>query len=192
MSCAVYVDLSGLDKTCMIIRDITERKHNEVRVAHYRDHQEEQVKARTDELARTNDALSLASDAADASNRAKSSFLASMTWRNSVGAAALSGRQAATRGAEQAGARPAGLPRDACNGSSMSWRSAIGRACLCDGARSASRELAHQAPSIRPQVRARSRNNGEAPLRAPRTAHGRLRSPRPQPTRLAAPAGKGA
>jgi PAS domain S-box-containing protein len=62
-----------------IARDITERKQAGLRVAHYRDHLEEQVAARTAQLARANEALSAARDVADTANRAKSSFLANMS-----------------------------------------------------------------------------------------------------------------
>ena len=78
-SSALYVDSAGLRKTCAIVRDITERKQQEARVAHYRDHLEDQVAGRTQELARVNEALSVARDVADAANRAKSGFLATMS-----------------------------------------------------------------------------------------------------------------
>ena len=78
-SSAVYVDRAGLQKTCSIVREITERKQQEASVAHYRDHLEEQVAVRTEELAHVNEALSVARDAADAANLAKSGFLATMS-----------------------------------------------------------------------------------------------------------------
>ena len=59
--------------------NITNRKLAEERMAHYRDHLEDQVAARTDELARANLDLTIARDAADAANRAKSDFLAHMS-----------------------------------------------------------------------------------------------------------------
>ncbi|HEY4069296.1 MAG TPA: ATP-binding protein, partial [Burkholderiaceae bacterium] len=59
--------------------NITNRKLAEERMAHYRDHLEEQVALRTDELARANVALIGARDAADSANRAKSDFLAHMS-----------------------------------------------------------------------------------------------------------------
>ncbi|WP_300672695.1 transporter substrate-binding domain-containing protein [Desulfoluna sp.] len=54
------------------IRDITERKHNEEKLAGYREHLEDQVKKRTEELAQ-------AKDQAETANRTKSAFLASMS-----------------------------------------------------------------------------------------------------------------
>ncbi len=59
--------------------NITERKQHESKIAHYRDHLEEQVADRTEELARANQALTLARDAANSANQAKSSFLANMS-----------------------------------------------------------------------------------------------------------------
>jgi len=79
LTSVIYVDRRSMERTCVIIRDITERRHAEARVAHYRDHLEEQVAARTDELARANQALTEARDAADSANRAKTSFLANMS-----------------------------------------------------------------------------------------------------------------
>jgi PAS domain S-box-containing protein len=79
LTSAVFVDRSGRDKTCTIIRDITERKQAEARVAHYHEHLEEQVVNRTTELARANQALTVARDIADSANRAKTSFLANMS-----------------------------------------------------------------------------------------------------------------
>jgi len=54
------------------IRDITERKLNEEKLAGYREHLEDQVKKRTEELAQ-------AKDQAETANRTKSAFLASMS-----------------------------------------------------------------------------------------------------------------
>ncbi|MEQ1683195.1 MAG: response regulator [Burkholderiaceae bacterium] len=79
LTSAVFVDRSGLNKTCTIIRDITERKQAEARVSQYREHLEEQVTSRTTELARANQALTVARDAADFANLAKTSFLANMS-----------------------------------------------------------------------------------------------------------------
>ena len=79
LTSAVFVDRSGLKKTCTIIRDVTERKQAEARVAHYRDRLEDQVATRTAELARANQALTVARDSADSANRAKTSFLANMS-----------------------------------------------------------------------------------------------------------------
>ena len=74
------LSVDGKAETVLVImRDVTERKLAELRIAHYRDHLEEQVAARTDQLARANEALTIARDAADTANRAKSSFLANMS-----------------------------------------------------------------------------------------------------------------
>lgn len=69
----------AVDTVLAISRDVTARHEQETRVAHYRDELEAQVAARTDELARANAALTLARDAADAANHAKTRFLADMS-----------------------------------------------------------------------------------------------------------------
>lgn len=69
----------AVETALAIARDITERRAQEARVAHYRDELEAQVEARTGELARANAALTLARDAADAANHAKTRFLADMS-----------------------------------------------------------------------------------------------------------------
>ena len=69
----------AVETVLAIARDVTERREQEARIAHYRDELEAQVATRTDELARANAALTLARDAADAANHAKTRFLADMS-----------------------------------------------------------------------------------------------------------------
>jgi PAS domain S-box-containing protein len=70
----------GGDKRVVIAHEnITTRKLAESRLAHHRDHLEEQVMLRTKELARANTELAAARDTADRANRAKSDFLAHMS-----------------------------------------------------------------------------------------------------------------
>ena len=59
-------------KVLGVIQDITERKQSEEKLRHYKDHLEETVQERTEELR-------LARDAAEAANKAKSVFLANMS-----------------------------------------------------------------------------------------------------------------
>ncbi len=61
------------------IRDITERRRTEEELLRYRDHFEEMVRDRTDELVRSEQNLKLAKNQAEAANRAKTVFLSSMS-----------------------------------------------------------------------------------------------------------------
>ncbi|WP_374380063.1 alpha/beta fold hydrolase, partial [Pseudomonas fluvialis] len=69
---ASRVSADGQDYIYATVRDITERKLAEAELTRHRDHLEELVAARTADL-------SLAKEAAETANRAKSSFLANMS-----------------------------------------------------------------------------------------------------------------
>ncbi|MBT0664720.1 Cache 3/Cache 2 fusion domain-containing protein [Geobacter pelophilus] len=77
---ATYTNADGsLGGLVGVILDITERKHAEQELARYRDHLEDLVKERTAQLEVAIANLSLARNAAEAANKAKSMFLANMS-----------------------------------------------------------------------------------------------------------------
>jgi len=71
--CSIVLDAAGVPSQIVgITRDITERKRAESELARYRQHLEQMVEERTS-------ALSIAKEAAEAANRAKTAFLANMS-----------------------------------------------------------------------------------------------------------------
>ena len=73
------MELSGQTLVQGIVRDITERKQADKQLKKYRQHLEELVEARTEELKQTNLAFQQAKEAAECANQAKSAFLANIS-----------------------------------------------------------------------------------------------------------------
>jgi two-component system sensor histidine kinase/response regulator len=76
---AALLELDGVACIHSVIRDVTAQKAAEAELAQHRHHLEELVASRTADLDLANRSLTLAKDAAEAANLAKSAFLANMS-----------------------------------------------------------------------------------------------------------------
>jgi PAS domain S-box-containing protein len=79
LDCATQKSGAGDTAFRIALTDITERKQAEIELSQYRQHLEQLVDARTADLAAANQSLTLAKNAAEAANRAKSAFLSNMS-----------------------------------------------------------------------------------------------------------------
>jgi len=79
LDCAIKKAGAGGTVIRIALTDITERKQAETELNQYRHHLEQLVAARTADLEAANQSLTLAKNAAEAANRAKSAFLSNMS-----------------------------------------------------------------------------------------------------------------